>query len=283
MMDNGPVVPFRGASSAHVEIPHGNGTLFEVLDAGGSVNKKGFLAPTEQELRDRQQQYLEIYDEARKVFDEVVGTPLFLMYGTLLGCEREGDFIPGDDDFDVGYVSYRTDADAVREETQQLVVKLVLAGFTCSFNRSGRLFRLRRAGDEPGVHLDVRPVWYEGGHVWAHKHAHLPLTLEDFLPVEEGRLRGTPVYVPAQTVRFLEAYYGEGWKVPDPGYSNAGKGIPKFVNRNLNRVCIRPSEYYEMAEEIEAKRADHPNAGRLIATGLHPLYPLDEYNANCEW
>ena len=281
--DRGWPVSFQGVDAARVTIPHGTGELLQSLETDRIVDKKGFLVPTQAELVEKQQRYLAIYDQARAVFEHEIGTPLFLLYGTLLGYQRENDFIEGDDDFDVGYVCYENDANSVREKTKRLVVRLVLNGFNISFNRSGRLFRLRRKEDPPGVHLDVRPVWFEGGHMWAHKHAHLPLRVEDFVPVKEGELRGMRVKVPGKAEKFLEAYYGSDWRVPDPDYVNVGKGIPKFVKRNLNMVCIRPSEYFEMVDQIEAQRSMYPNAGKLVATGLHPLYPLEEYNANCEW
>lgn len=266
-----------------IELPHGDGSIFEYLEAGGRIDKKGFLALTPDTIHARQARYLDIYSEARKYFTEQFGSPLFVMYGTLLGLVREGDFIQGDDDFDAGYISHQTNAKAVKQETMDLVVNLVLSGFTCSFNRNGRLFRLRLKDDKPDVHLDVRPVWYEEDHIWAHKQARLPLTVDDFLPVETRELRGVPVDVPRNAESFLKAYYGEGWQVPDPTFSNASQKVPRRVKKKLNSVCITPADYQSMQADIEARRADHPNAGKLIATGLHPLYPLEEYEANCEW
>lgn len=273
----------RNSSSIQVDIPHGDGSIFEYLKAGGRIDKKGFLALTPDTIHARQQRYLTIYSQAREYFTHTFGSPLFLMYGTLLGHVREGDFIPGDDDFDAGYLSHKTTAAEVKQETMQLVVDLVLAGFTCSFNRNGRLFRLRLKDDKPDVHLDVRPVWYEDGHIWAHKQARLPLQLTDFEPVRTEKLRGVDVDIPQHPERFLAAYYGEGWKVPDPAYSNASQKVPRFVKRKLNSVCITPADYQQMQEQIERRQAEYPDAGKLIATGLYPLYPLEEYEANCEW
>ncbi len=281
--EEGQPLDNRGGSALHITIPHGDGTLAGYLEAGGAIDKKGFLALTPDTIRARQARYLAIYSEARQYFREQFQSPLFLMYGTLLGFVREGDFIPGDDDFDAGYISHKNSAAEVKVETMQLVVDLVLAGFTCSFNRNGRLFRLRLKDDVPDVHLDIRPVWYEDGHIWAHKQARLPLGVEDFLPVESGELRGVPVDIPHHSENFLEAYYGKGWKVPDPGYSNASQRVPALVKRKLDSVCITPADYQAMQQQIEQRRAEHPQAGKLIATGLHPLYPLSDYEANCEW
>ncbi|WP_245971171.1 LicD family protein [Alkalispirillum mobile] len=274
---------FRKSSAAKVEVPHGDSTIFDYLSSASGIDKKGFLSLAPDTIEARQQRYLKIYARAQKYFSQSFGSPLFLMYGTLLGHIREGDFIQSDDDFDAGYLSHKRTAADVKRETMHLVVDLVLAGFTCSFNRNGRLFRLRLKDDKPDVHLDVRPVWYENGYIWAHKQACLPLEISDFEPVRTEILRGVEVDVPKNAERVLAAYYGEGWKVPDPSYSNASQKVPRFVTRKLKSVCITPADYQEMQAQIDARRPDYPEAGKLIATGLYPLYPLEDYEANCEW
>ncbi|MCG5538610.1 LicD family protein [Halorhodospira sp. 9622] len=264
-----------------ITLPHADGSVFEHLAAGGHIDKKGFLSRTPEGIRARQQHYLSIYSQAREYCNCTLNTPLFLMYGTLLGHIREGDFIEGDDDFDVGYLSRQTHATAVKQEVMQLVVKLVRAGFTCSFNRNGRLFRLRRKNDPPATYLDVRPVWFEDGCIWAHKQACLPLRSEDFEPVRTETLRGVEVDVPRRAEHFLAAYYGDNWKTPDPDYSNASRHVPRFVQRKLASVCITPADYQQMRTQIEAQPTSE--AGELVPTGLYPLYPLEQYEAHCEW
>jgi hypothetical protein len=265
-----------------LSVPHGSGELGKRLKNGASINKKGFYAPTKEDVIQRQNRYLKIYEKAKDYFDNNFGSPLFILYGTLLGSYRGGDFIPGDDDFDGGYISHKTSAAEVKEETMNLVVDLVLNGFTCSFNRKGRLFRLRLAEDTPDVHLDLRPVWYEDGAIWAHKQARLELTVEDFLPVKSVKLRNSTVYHPNNAEAFLKAYYGPGWRVPDPGYSNSTI-IPRYVTKKLASICITPEDYQTMLAEIEKRRPDYPGAGKLISIGSYDLYPLEDFEKNCEW
>ncbi|QTF91294.1 hypothetical protein [Halomonas sp. BM-2019] len=266
-----PLVNFN-ASAVQLKVPHGNGTLFG-QDRTAFINKKGHVIPTRDEVAIRQEQYLSIYEKVKDVMLAKFEKHVFLMYGTLLGHHRDGDLIEGDDDFDVGYWSNCPDAETVKQETKQLVVDLVLLGFTCSFNRKGRLFRIALPDSPAGVHLDIRPVWYEDGHVWAHRQAKLALEKNDFVPVKEEVLRDRAVLVPNNAEVFLEAYYGKGWKVPDPSYSN--EEIPSDIKSRLNKTNIKPGEYRKMCEEIARRSGDFPNPGRFISIGLSDLYGQD--------
>jgi tetratricopeptide (TPR) repeat protein len=267
-----------GADHLRLCIPHGTGDIRDVLAAGVRLDKKGAISPSPDQTRLRQERYLQIYDQVRDFFAHELGRPLFLMYGTLLGYHRDGDFIPGDDDFDAGYVSDATDPVAVKQETMRIIVELVRAGFTVSVNRRGRLFRVqleREAND--GYHLDLRPVWFSGGRVWVHNHCSFPSRRAEFLPVAEGELRGVRVLVPHDTEAFLRGHYGPGWKVPDPGFQYYTSGIDPEILANLARALITVRECRELSERIAREVGDSPPAGRFVSVGSQDLYPLDEF------
>ena len=274
---------FEGGNTAEMHVPHGSGCLQNKVENGYTVDKKGFYFQAQSEIVERQNMYLMIYNSVNTAFQKMFSTPLFLLYGTLLGYIREGDFIAGDDDFDAGWFSLKTNPEEVKKETMTIVIEMVLAGFVCSFNRSGRLFRIRRPQDPPGVHLDIRPVWFQNSRIWLHKQACLCMHPDQFLPVKVGRLRNTEVSLPNDAEAFLAEYYGQGWSVPDPGYSNASKKVPADVLKTLNKITIDTDDYEWMREQIDLRRKQFPDAGKLISPGTHPLYPLDEYEANCEW
>lgn len=278
----GTLLSCSGMKSMLFKGPHGNGKIFRLLKDQGQLDKKGYLRLSKRELRNRQEEYLNLYSKAREVFDTRFGSPLFLIYGTLLGLHRDGDFIPGDDDFDVAYVSREQNSQAVKDETKKIIMELVRTGFTVSLNRKGKPFRLSRLkkGESP-VHLDVRPVWYQNGCVWAHKQACLPLTLDDFLNTKTSTLRETEVYLPADPEPFLRAYYGPGWKVPDPGFSNASTEVPRHVKENLMSLCLTPDEVRVMQADLGRERERHPEMGQLIAIGLVDLYPLESFYEKC--
>ncbi len=277
-VEDGKYLKYKNSGSVNLLIPHGNGSIIKFIGNGGKISKKGTLSATPEQTRERQNVYLNVYDKAKLFFDKEIGKTLFLMYGTLLGFYRGGDFIPGDDDFDGGYISEKTNAKDVKEEIKEIVIKLVQSGFTVTFNRSGRLFRLQlERGATDGYHLDLRPLWFEGKYMWAHKQARIICTKDDFLPAGKGLLRGVEVYVPRLPEVMLSGYYGPGWRVPDPGYVNDNSCEIKEIIKYLNKALITPREYLQMKKFFRSKEGAVPGMGRFVSTSLQDLYPLDEY------
>ncbi|MFO7843634.1 MAG: hypothetical protein R6V16_07460 [Bacteroidales bacterium] len=282
-LSDGSYLLFEGSKLALLEIPHGSGDICDLLKERGFLEKKGNIPLTNQELHRRQLEYLNLYARARDFFDAEIGRSLFLIYGTLLGFYREGDFIQGDDDFDVAYISEEGDPLAVKEEAKNIIVNLVRAGFTVAFNQSGRPFRLRDSYGGAEIHLDIRPIWFQDGKVWAHKQACLSCTLDDFRSFKKEKFRDTEVYIPNKPEVFLKAYYGPEWKVPDPNYSNNSVFVPADVRKNLALACLTTGEFRSMRESLQSERIKYPNMGDLISNALQDLYPLEDYEVKCGW
>jgi tetratricopeptide (TPR) repeat protein len=265
-----------GAPALRLRVPHGDGSLPDALAAGSTLDKKGDLIPSPDETARRQQAYLELYDEVRDFFERQLGRDLFVIYGTLLGIHRDGDLIAGDDDFDAGYLSEADDPEGAKAEATRLIVALVRGGYTVAFNRRGRLFRVLRDGRDGGrLHLDLRPIWFDGGQVWLHNHSTFPAALEDFLPVGDVELRGVRVSQPRHPEVFLEGHYGPGWRVPDPGFMYYRDDIDPSIHAYLDRALLTPAEYSSLQRRVEAATAGEPRSGRLVAIGAQELYPLD--------
>ena len=264
-----------GASALELTVPHGHGTLVERVSRGRTLDKKGSLQPTTDETRLIQDRYLELYDELNTVFEERIGRSIFVLYGTLLGVIREGDLIPGDDDFDAGYTSDEADPVAVKRETIGHILELLRAGYDVSLNRRGRLFRA--SVDRPGfhgLHLDLRPVWFNEGRLWAHNHASFPSDVEDFEPLATMTVRGIDVRIPNRPEVFLEGHYGPGWKVPDPGFMYYTADIDPQVIATLRRALITPKEIHAVEALVQREAETNPRVGRFTSIGSQELYPL---------
>lgn len=276
--DGEPLSVAGGGTRLFVTIPHGDGSAMEFAKSGRTLDKKGGIPQTPDETRKRQDRYLRTYAKVREFFESELDKSLFLLYGTLLGFHREGDFIKGDDDFDGGWVSDQTDPDKVKAETFDIVVELVKAGFWISFNRRGRLFRAQLPDDVvDGIHLDLRPIWFESGNVWLHNHCSFAADRSDFLPVATGKLRGVEVSVPAETEKFVRSHYGPGWKTPDPGFTYHLSKIDPAILEHLGKALITPAEYRALAERVERETAGVAGAGRFISVGSQEFYPLENF------
>lgn len=265
----------EGGTHFKLQIPHGSGGILERLEATGPIDKKGYLRPSsEHALHRKQDDYLRLYHRARKAFETELGRPLFLLYGTLLGQHRAGDFIPGDDDFDVGYVSEYTDLQAVKTEAIEIIERLIELGFTIVLNRKGKPHRIQDDTIGTDVHLSNRPVFtLNDGKVWMHQVARLNMDLDDFRQVETGLLRGEIICKPRGTEEFLATYYGPTWRVPDPSFSNSSKTVSPAVKRSLSSICLTHAEQKALLARVQKRKLP----GRFIPMALYSLYPLEDY------
>lgn len=249
-----------------LHLPHGRGGIFANLTTTGTLDKKGSLRLSGTEISARQDRYLDLYTRVRLAFKHSFNKPLFILYGTLLGQHRGQDFIPGDDDFDVGYVSDHTTPAAIKAETIDIIKTLVTQGFHISLNAEGKPFRIGDHDSGPAIYLDNRPVFScNDGHIWLHKHARLKLRLDDFRAAQPAMLRDVEVLIPRATEDFLAAYYGPGWAIPDPGFSNANKTISPEITQRLGAINLTIQEQRQLA-------ATH-GAG-FFPLALRSLYPL---------
>ncbi len=265
-----------------LRIPHGTGEIFQTLREQGPIDKKGNLPVSPVELLQRQQAMLSLYETIGKTFQDLFGKPLFLMYGTLLGLHRDRDFIPGDDDFDVGFVSEHCDPAAVKQEAKEMILRLAREGFTITLNRKGKPFRIHDGSDNPDLHLDACPVWYQEDRVWANPYGCFPLSLDAFRTVETCTLRGTEVQIPTGTEAFLQAYYGKNWRTPDPDYT-LSRPLTESMKRNFLAICLKPSEVNHTRMLLECERRKGKPVGRIHSKAIQSLYPLGEYEALCAW
>ena len=65
-------------------------------------------------------EYINQTDIFCKWFSDLFNTPIYLIYGTLLGCIRESNLIDSDDDIDLAYLSNYTKFEDVFKEMLEI-------------------------------------------------------------------------------------------------------------------------------------------------------------------
>jgi len=264
-LDNGGFLLYKRVAHALVTVPGGNSSIKEVLDSGFMVSKRGGIPTSSEKVKHNQDSLLKLYEELRCFFDQEIGRPLFINYGTLLGIVRNGDFIPNDDDFDAGYVSTKTNPKEVKAEALVLIKILLRAGYTISINSVGRLFKVQGSN---GIHLDIMPVWFEAEWNVAYRGICVKACQDDFVPVQKSLLRSHKVYIPNHPEVFLEGYYGKTWRVPDPGYSADLRQTGKDLRANYGKYLITPLEFMHFKQQMDMERNSDPAIGDLISVSL---------------
>ncbi|MPZ26650.1 MAG: hypothetical protein GEV12_09375 [Micromonosporaceae bacterium] len=256
------LVTVGGAAALEIRVPGGNGAAARKLARGVAPTKKGSWPRIGGKLATRQERYLRVYERAKELLDQQ-DRRLFLCYGTLLGCHREDRFIPGDDDFDVSYVSRAADPAGFRRECQQVALELLRHGMDVNLSINGRLFKVGLNG----VWIDVTPMWFYQGRAWAFD-AH-DLTVDDVEPVQVAEFAGRRVYLPRDPDAFLADAYGPDWRTPQPEFRYYRS---KADDRILSQMWAKPSEVRGFARLADAERAGNPAAGTFVGVG-YPGYP----------
>lgn len=256
-----------GTDRFEVTVPHGDGSLSSRLDAGASVTKKGTLFDPRAFARNGAREQMEVYGSVRRVLAQGLGQPLVLLYGTLLGYHRDGAFIPGDDDLDVGYLSSATDAASLRTEAIRASLLLLRAGFDVTTRFGGGLLKVI-AGE---VELDVYPLWSYDGSLWGYDE--LPVGPEAILPAHVDTFHGAEVDVPNDPEALLLASYGPGWRVPDPDFRHVR---PQRVTKIVASSYLTAGEARDLTEVNVRDRRRDPTVGTFEVT-RDPYRDLEEF------
>lgn len=258
-----------------LEVPHGNASITARLEATGTLDKKGNIRPDKTEVHTKQQAYLSLYQRANCFFKQEFGRPLIIVCGTLLGQHRTGNFIVGDDDFDVGYVSEKTDPEAVKLESVMIMEKMVTYGFSILLNRQGKPFRISDTLSGLEIHLDVTPIFTcKDDHVWMHKLSYLEMGIDLMRQTITEELAGIEVDKPIGAETYLAANYGPNWHTPDPNFSYADWTVSAEIVDGLRATCLTPSEQRDLNQRLNAAQSTEKQ-GRFIPLSLRPLYPIE--------
>ena len=184
------------------------------IEQGYIFDKRGRLAPA-WNRRDHTAAF-EAFEKISRIVKSEFGYDLFIFYGTLLGCVREGDFIAHDNDLDFAYISRHCERDLVAAEFQRLCALLIDHGFYGTLYRHG-------FGIKSPVSLDIYYTWFDSSNLFQASFGYhgdaIPFGL-DFSASEEKTLGPFKVRVPNAADRILEQLYGPTWRTPNPGFSH---------------------------------------------------------------
>jgi tetratricopeptide (TPR) repeat protein len=253
-----PLATVGTTRSVDVLVPDGHGRLEEMLAQGRTITKKGRWPDTVVDAGSRDGIALVAYARARDFFEEQLGIKLFLSYGTLLGCYRDGGLIPGDDDFDVSYVSRAASPEDFKGEAQEVIRALLRGGFDARVAIDGRMFHLR----VDDIVLDVNPFWFYNGRAWSFA-AH-DLSPDVFDPPATFAVDGVEAYIPGKAELFLAENYGLDWRTPRSDFHYYRAKADRTILRSVRLV---PSEVRALVEYSERLRAHDPSAGRFHGYG----------------
>ena len=160
-----------------------------------------------------------------------VGIPFWLDYGTLLGYQREHDFIKHDNDLDTG--AFVEDAEKIKDALTKSGFKLVRHYHTIDneyvehcychvdSNITIDVFLYRRKGDTLyGTCFSPKDEPFDSkNHLFEDVPFKTVLVQTPFTGLNKTTFKGADVYVPTNIDAYLKANYGENYMVPDPGFS----------------------------------------------------------------
>ena len=254
---NNKKLVYNTSYEAVISIPFGSSKRFEKNKNSLLLNKKGGLLISNEDKDKKYEQYLRLYSNIKEIFDNETGTKLFITYGTLLGYIREGDFLKNDDDFDCGYISNKKSAGKVKKEALKILKILLKYGYSVRINQHGKLFKV---SDNKGAELDIAPIWFKDDLTILYRGASCYAVENDFLPVKKGLLRNFEIYIPNNPHVFLSGYYGDNWKIPDPGYISYSKQTGICLRSEYRKCLLTPLEYKVFNKKIlKEKNTEYGN------------------------
>ncbi|MEW9617684.1 methyltransferase domain-containing protein [Shinella sp. S4-D37] len=270
--------------------------LKQKLEAGYVFNEKGKLQLSKTVDTAWQSKMFALFDGMSTILAKK-NLKLFVMYGTLLGAYRNGNFIGHDHDFDAGYISGHTDASKVLLEFTEVAESLAEHGYRVVC----KLSCIWVTDPKSGVTIDIFHTFFDESGVLL-----LPFGIcgvkhfmrSDFRGYVELELAGRKVPAIADTQILVESIYGPHWKTPNPGHNwdldrteKYPKGYAKQYHRGRiywanhyahNRQILPPSSFAEFISQSGYLQRHIVDVGcgngrdsRYLATGRRTVIGID--------
>ena len=274
----GEKLPAIGGRDTRIDNPNGHNMdrLAEMLESGYIINPKygQIIRPLKE--RNQEANIFRALKESNEIFEARFSKHLFICYGTLLGCIRDNDFIPHDDDVDVCFLADGEGLDAAVDEFRKVVGTLTDAGHGIQSDSSAQ-FHWRLAGTS----LDVFMAWTEGNRLYMYN-AGGTFSRDQIYPLVEREFKGHQVLIPNQSEALLEMIYGARWRIPDPSFQwrlteevrrkmNELNAIPVGDTATHNKIKDYWSRFYSYAHTI----LPSPFAASIAIELTEPRYIVD--------
>jgi len=149
---------------------------------------------------------------------ERCGVEAYLGYGALLGAVREGGMIAHDSDTDLCYFSHHSEPVDIIRESHRIERELKLLGWDVLRMSAADLKVVWPLDDGRRIHIDVFASFVIGGELYILGEKRGRFDLDDLLPLGTVTLDGHEFAAPRHPEAMLVYLYGEGWRVPDPGF-----------------------------------------------------------------
>jgi hypothetical protein len=147
------------------------------------------------------------------------GYPAFISSGTLLGALRNNEFIPHDDDIDLGVIMPGKNWEDLLKSIDNFEYFLKSKNLlrSNSIGLPNGLFHWKTKYMS-GVNVDLFPLWEINEKFYAWPYAPGNLSLSDIFPLKSIELEGVKLPCPQNPNKFMVLNYGENWFIPDPAF-----------------------------------------------------------------